>query len=74
MNEYNILGIHAASIGGVLAFMANVAHTVCSRMYEKLSAMPMPRYNSMPPLRLRALRLAPMMVRMNEAKLDAIRL
>lgn len=30
MNEYNMFGIHAASMGGVLALMANVAHTVCS--------------------------------------------
>lgn len=43
MKVYNMFGIHAASIGGVLALIANVAQTVCNRMYEKLRAMPMPR-------------------------------
>ena len=69
-----MLGIHAAMMAGIPAFMAKVAHIVCRRIYEKLSASPMPRYIPMPPLRFRALRLAPMMVRINEAKQEAMRL
>lgn len=68
------LGIHAARAGGAPAFMANVALMVCSMMYMKLSARPMPRYMPMPPLRLREDRETPIMVRMNEAKDEAIRL
>ena len=36
--------------------------------------MPMPRYSPMPPLRFRELRLAPIIVRMKDAKLEAMRL
>ena len=32
MKKYNMLGIHAASIGGVSAFIANVELTVCNKM------------------------------------------
>ena len=69
-----ILGIHAANIGGVPALMANEADTVCNIIYRKLSAKPKPRYIPIPPLRLRDDSDAPMLVSMNEAKLDAIRL
>ena len=74
MKAYRILGIHADRMGGVSALMAKVELTVCSRIYEKLSPMPIPRYSPMPPLRLRALRLAPMMVNINDAKQEAMRL
>ena len=55
-------------MAGIPAFMAKVAQIVCRRIYEKLNASPMPRYIPIPPLRFRALRLAPIMVRINEAK------
>jgi hypothetical protein len=67
-------GIHAASIGGVLALMANVEETVCSMIYVKLRAKPMPRYKPIPPFRLRDDNEKPIVVRMNDAKEDAIRL
>jgi hypothetical protein len=38
-----MLGIQAASIGGVSALMANVELMVCNRIYEKERARPMPR-------------------------------
>ena len=74
MPKYRIFGIHAASMGGVLALMAKVAQTVCNKIYVKLRARPVPRYTPIPPLRFRELRLTPMMVRINEAKQDAMRL
>ena len=69
-----ILGIHAASIGGVLAPTAKADDTVCNRMYVKLRANPMPRYSPMPPLRFLDESERPMVVRMNEANDVAIRL
>ena len=69
-----IFGIHAASIGGVFALMANVADTVCSMIYMKLSAKPMPRYIPIPPLRFFEESDRPMIVRMKEANDVAIRL
>ena len=69
-----MFGIHAASIGGVLALMAKVDDTVCSMMYPKLRARPIPRYIPMPPLRLREDSERPIVVRMNEANDEAIRL
>ena len=62
-----MLGIHAASMGGVPALMAKVALTVCSRMYVNERASPMPRYSHMPPFRLRDDSEAPIIVRMNDA-------
>ena len=69
-----MLGIHAANIGGVSALMANVAETVWSIMYPKLSARPIPKYNPMPPFRLRDDRETPIVVRIKEANEEAIRL
>lgn len=74
MNANSMLGIHAASIGGVPALMANVADIVCRMIYAKLSAKPAPRYTPIPPFRLRELSEAPIIVRMNEANDVAIRL
>ena len=69
-----MLGIHAASIGGVSAFMAKVALMVCKSMYANDSPKPIPRYSPMPPLRLRDESDTPIMVSINDAKLEAIRL
>ena len=69
-----MFGIHAASIGGVFACMAKVDDTVCNMMYVKLSARPMPRYMPMPPLRLRDDYDTPIVVSMNDANDDAMRL
>ena len=74
MNAKIMLGIHAASIGGVSALMANVELTVCSMMYAKLSARPIPRYSPIPPFRLRDESDRPMVVRINDAKDIAMRL
>ena len=69
-----MFGIHAASIGGVSALMAKVDDTVCSIMYVKLRASPIPRYIPIPPLRFLDDRDKPMVVRMNEANDVAMRL
>ena len=69
-----MLGTQAANIGGASAFMAKVAEMVCSRIYKKLNASPSPKYNPMPPFRLRADNDKPIIVRMKEAKEEAIRL
>ena len=69
-----ILGIHAASIGGVSALIANVDDTVCNMMYVKLNASPIPRYRPIPPLRFLEDNASPIVVRMNDAKEVAMRL
>ena len=74
MKTYNMLGIHAANIDGVPAFIAKVAEMVCSRIYVKDSPNPIPRYIPMPPLRLRDESDAPIMVNINDANDVAIRL
>ena len=61
-------------MAGVSALMANVELTVCSIIYVKLNAKPMPRYFPIPPLRLRDESEKPMVVRMNDANDVAIRL
>ena len=38
-----MMAVPVFSIGGASALMANVAETVCSMMYPKLSARPIPR-------------------------------
>ena len=67
-----MLGIHAASNGGVPALIANVAEIVCSIIYIKLSASPAPRYIPIPPLRFLEESEAPIIVKINEASEDAI--
>ena len=69
-----ILGIQAASIGGVPALIANVAEIVWSMMYMKLIARPAPRYIPMPPLRFLDDSEAPIIVSIKEANEDAMRL
>ena len=69
-----MFGIQAASAAGAPTFIANVAEIVCSIMYVKLSARPMPRYMPIPPFRLREESETPIVVRIKEAKEDAIRL
>ena len=69
-----MFGIHAAKMGGALALMAKVAETVCSKMYKELSASPKPRYSPMPPFRFLDDSEKPMMVRMNDANDEAMRL
>lgn len=69
-----MFGIHAANIGGVSAFIANVDDTVCSIMYVKLSARPIPRYSPIPPFLFLDESDRPMVVRMNDANDVAIRL
>ena len=54
--------------------MAKLEDMVCSNMYVKLKAKPMPRYIPMPPLRFLEDKDKPMMVRMNEANDEAMRL
>ena len=70
----SIFGTQAASIGGVPAFMANVADMVCNIIYRKLRASPKPRYIPIPPFLFLEDKEAPMMVRMNEANELAMRL
>ena len=74
MHAYKMFGIHAANMGGVPALIANVALIVCNKMYVNDNASPIPRYNPIPPLRFLDDSYTPIMVRINEAKLDAIRL
>ena len=69
-----MLGIHAANSGGSPALIAKVAEMVCSMMYVKLNARPMPRYIPIPPLRFLDDSDKPMIVRMKEANEDAMRL
>ena len=69
-----MFGIHAANIGGKPALMANVAEMVWNKMYPNDSAKPMPRYTPIPPFRFLAESDAPMMVSMNDANEEAIRL
>ena len=69
-----ILGIHAASIGGVSAFMAKVADTVCNNIYAKLNAKPIPKYIPMPPFRFLDDSETPIVVRIKDANEVAIRL
>ncbi len=69
-----MFGTHEAIIGGKPALMANVEETVCSMIYPKLNARPIPRYMPMPPFRFLEESEAPMMVRMNDANDEAIRL
>ena len=69
-----MFGIQAASIAGVFACMANVADTVCSIIYAKLKASPIPRYIPIPPFLFLEDNDSPMVVRINDANDDAIRL
>ena len=71
---YNILGIHAASKGGVSALMAKVELIVCNNIYENDKARPIPRYIPMPPFRLREESDTPIIVKINDANEVAIRL
>ena len=73
INVYKILGIHTATIGGVLPFTAKVADTVWNKMYEKLKAKPIPRYNPIPPFTLRADNETPITVKIKAANDIAIR-
>jgi hypothetical protein len=59
-------------MGGKLAFIANVDDTVCNMIYPKLKAMPIPRYNPIPPFLFRDDSDNPIVVRMKEANDDAI--
>lgn len=61
-------------MGGVSALMAKVALIVCSRIYVKDSAKPIPRYIPIPPLRFLDDNDTPIIVRMNEANDEAMRL
>ena len=54
--------------------MENVAETVCRSMYAKLSASPIPRYMPIPPFRFLDDSEMPIVVSMNDANDDAIRL
>mgnify|MGYP000915787801 CR=1 FL=1 len=67
-----MFGIHAANIGGVSALIANVDDTVCSMIYPKLRAKPMPRYIPIPPFLFLDERDNPMTVRIKEEKDMAI--
>ena len=69
-----MFGIQAANIGGVSACMAKVAETVCSMMYPKLRASPIPRYSPIPPFLFLEDSDTPIVVRINDAKEVAIRL
>ena len=68
-----MLGIHTATIGGVLPLVVNVAETVWNKMYEKLNANPIPRFIPMPPFTFLEERDSPMVVRMKAANDMAIR-
>ena len=70
----NIFGIHTASIAGQPALVAKVADIVWKRIYEKLSASPIPNDSPIPPLRFCAEMEAPISVSMNAAKGVAKRL
>lgn len=69
-----IFGIHADKSGGQPALTAKVEDTVWKRMYEKLSAMPIPSESPIPPLRFSIDSDTPIMVRMNAANGEAMRL
>ena len=70
----SMFGIHAASIAGIPALMENVAETVRRSMYAKLSASPIPSYMPIPPFRFLDDSEMPIVVSMNDANDDAIRL
>ena len=68
-----MLGIQTARIGEAFPFMAKVADTVWNKMYEKLKAKPIPRYNPIPPFTLRADNETPITVKIKAANDIAIR-
>ena len=67
-------GVHAAKAGENPALMAKVELIVSSMIYMKLRISPIPRYNPIPPLRLRDDSDSPIIVRMNDENDTAIRL
>ena len=68
-----MFGIHTAMIGGMFPLTANVDDNFWNKIYEKLSASPIPKYNPMPPLTFRYESETPMAVRINAANDMAIR-
>lgn len=74
MNAYNTFGIHTATTGGTFPLTAKVEVIVWKRIYEKLSASPIPKCSPIPPLVFLDDRDKPITVRMNDAKDMAIRL
>ena len=72
MIRNTILGIHTATTGGVFPFTAKVEDTVWKTMYPKLSAIPIPKFNPIPPLTFFAERATPMSVNINAANEVAV--
>ena len=71
MKVYKILGIQAATIGLTYPLMAKVDVMVINKMYEKLSAKPIPMFKPIPPFTFLDESDAPMAVRMKAAMMVA---
>lgn len=69
-----MFGIHAAINGLMLPLTANVELTVRNRMYAMLNANPIPIFSPIPPFTFRAEMDAPIRVRINAEKTEAMRL
>ena len=69
-----IFGSHTAAMGVILPLTAKVDEMVWNTMYPKLMAIPIPRFNPMPPLTFFAESERPISVSIKAANEEAMRL